>query len=66
METPVLVLHGDRDDTVPIEAGRKLFDAAREPKQFYTVQGVGHNGTYDVGGQSYLAALRSFVEQLAP
>ncbi len=65
VQAPLLVLHGDQDDTVPIEAGRKLFDAAREPKHFYAVQGAGHNDTYDVGGRSYFAALRSFVEQLA-
>ena len=66
VEAPVLVLHGDQDDTVPIEAGRKLFDAAREPKQFYTVQGAGHNDGYIVGGDSYFTALRAFVQQLAP
>ena len=66
VDAPLLVLHGDQDDTVPIEAGRRLFDAAREPKQFYTVRGASHNDTYDVGGPSYLAALQSFVENLAP
>ena len=62
---PKLLLHGDRDDIVPIDAGRELFDAAGEPKAFYTVRGAGHNDTYLVGGDSYFAALRSFVEQLA-
>ena len=61
---PKLVLHGDRDDVVPIAAGRPLFDAAPEPKKFYTIAGAGHNDTYRVGGASYFAALRAFVEQL--
>ena len=61
---PMLMLHGEMDDIVAIEAGRQLFDAAREPKQFYTVIGAGHNDTYQVGGQAYFDALRSFVERL--
>ena len=32
---PVLVLHGDRDETVPFSHGQKLYDAAKEPKGFY-------------------------------
>ena len=64
LKAPKLVLHGDRDDIVPIDAGRALFDAAKEPKEFYTIAGAGHNDTYRVGGAAYFAALRAFVEQL--
>jgi hypothetical protein len=62
MHVPLLVLHGDRDDIVPFEAGRKLFEAANEPKRFYTIRGAGHNDTYIVGGREYFRALREFVE----
>ncbi len=64
VDAPVLMLHGEKDDIVPIEAGRQLFDAAKEPKQFYTIHGAGHNDTYRVGGEDYFDALRSFVERL--
>src|SRR3546814_10924986 len=30
---PVLILHGERDPVVPIRFGRKLFEAAAEPKR---------------------------------
>ncbi|HEX7956305.1 MAG TPA: alpha/beta hydrolase, partial [Pyrinomonadaceae bacterium] len=30
---PVFVAHGDRDELIPVAQGRKLFDAAREPKR---------------------------------
>ena len=62
---PVLVLHGDRDDIMPLDAGRRLFEAAREPKQFHVIPGAGHNDTYVVGGDPYFAVLESFVERLA-
>ena len=62
---PVLILHGDEDDVVPLDAGRRLFEAAREPKQFHVIPGAGHNDTYIVGGEAYFALLASFLEQLA-
>lgn len=62
VRSPVLVLHGDRDDLVPVELGRKLFDAANEPKSFYLIEGASHNDTHLVGGRQYLDALRAFIE----
>jgi uncharacterized protein len=40
---PLLQIHGDRDKEIPYKLGRKLFDAANEPKQFVTKSGGGHN-----------------------
>jgi len=64
VNAPVLILHGDEDDIVPIEAGKLLFDAAKEPKQFHTIYGAGHNDTYQVGGQAYFDVLRLFLDRL--
>jgi fermentation-respiration switch protein FrsA (DUF1100 family) len=61
---PLLVLHGDQDDIVPFSQGRKVFEAAPEPKEFYVISGARHNDTYIVGGRSYFAALKRFVESL--
>ncbi|MFQ5872224.1 MAG: alpha/beta hydrolase [Dehalococcoidia bacterium] len=66
-KTPIqlMVVHGDRDEIVPIEMGRELFEAANEPKRFYTVEGAGHNDIYLVGGNGYIEALKRFIEELA-
>ena len=64
VQAPLLVLHGGSDDIVPIEAGRKLFEAAREPKEFYVISGAGHNDTYLVGGQDYFDEMRRFIQRL--
>lgn len=40
---PLLQCHGDADRVIPIEIGRKLFDAANEPKQFIQVNDGRHN-----------------------
>ena len=62
VHSPLMIIHGDRDDTVPIELARELFEAANEPKRFYTIEGADHNDTYWVGGETYFDALRRFVE----
>lgn len=64
VKTPVLIIHGDKDDYVPIEQGRKLYEAANEPKEFYTVPGGTHNGIYIEGGEEYFNVIKRFVNKL--
>ncbi len=47
IQTPVLIMHGDRDRVVPEKHGRRLFEAAREPKQGYWVPGGAHSNLYN-------------------
>jgi fermentation-respiration switch protein FrsA (DUF1100 family) len=61
---PVLVIHGDRDDIVPIALGREVFDAARDPKSFYVIEGADHNNTYHIGGRAYFQRLKQFVREI--
>lgn len=42
-ETPLLVIHGDKDEVVPVEQGKQLFKLANEPKTLFEVKG-GHHG----------------------
>lgn len=65
VKVPVLILHGDRDEIVPFSMGRRIFEAANEPKMFFTIQGAGHNDTYQMGGGRYLRALERFIEEVA-
>ena len=53
LRAPVLVVHGDRDDIVPVAHGRALFDAAPEPKRLEIVRGAGHNDLIEAMGASY-------------
>ena len=63
VQAPLLILHGDKDEVIPFEQGKKVFEAAREPKEFYTIRGAHHNDTYIVGGDAYFAALKDFIER---
>jgi fermentation-respiration switch protein FrsA (DUF1100 family) len=62
--TPLLVLHGDRDEVVPFAQGRKLYEAAPGPKRFFAIPGAGHNDTYLVGGEAYWRAVADFLASL--
>jgi fermentation-respiration switch protein FrsA (DUF1100 family) len=63
---PILFFHGDRDRIVPFELGRRLFEAAPEPKAFETIAGAGHNDTTLVGGPPYFERIGRFLDQVAP
>ena len=58
---PVLVAHGDRDEIIPVEQGRRLFGAALEPKRLLIVEGAGHNDLSFVGGEKYIDSLAEFI-----
>ncbi len=42
VHVPIFILHGEADDVVPVEMGRRLFAAANEPKELKTIPGGGH------------------------
>ena len=56
-----LFVHGRADEVVPFELGRRLYEAASEPKRFYEVKGARHNETYLIGGAAYFGAIREFL-----
>lgn len=66
VRAPLLFFHGDRDEIVPYELGRRLFESAPEPKSFETLVGAGHNDTLLVGGAAYFARIRGFLDERAP
>ena len=66
LQAPLLFFHGDRDEIVPYDLGRQLFDAAPEPKAFETIPGAGHNDTVQLGGRPYFERIRRFLDEVAP
>ncbi|MFQ5602306.1 MAG: alpha/beta hydrolase [bacterium] len=62
IQVPLLCFHGSRDSTVPFKLGRKLFEAANQPKEFYPIQNADHNDTYLVGGSAYFEKIQAFIE----
>jgi fermentation-respiration switch protein FrsA (DUF1100 family) len=64
IKAPLLVVHGDRDRLVPLSLGQKLYDAAPGVKDFYLIQGAGHNDTFLVGGAAYFQRVTAFLDSL--
>jgi fermentation-respiration switch protein FrsA (DUF1100 family) len=64
IRVPLLILHGDRDEVVPIEQAKRLYAAANEPKQLYIIRGAHHNDTYVAGGSAYFEVWARFLRSL--
>jgi fermentation-respiration switch protein FrsA (DUF1100 family) len=60
---PLLQVHGDADTIIPIRFGRRLFDAANEPKQFVVIPGGDHN---DPRTPQFFEAIDRFLDTLPP
>ncbi len=61
---PLLILHGEKDELVPVAQGERLFKAANEPKTLQIVPDAGHNDILEAGGESYWGALERFIAEL--
>lgn len=60
---PLLQSHGTADRVIPYKLGRKLFQAAGDPKRFVTIRGGDHN---DPQGEEYYRVLDEFIASLPP
>lgn len=60
---PLLICHGDADEIIPFEMGRRLFEAANEPKRFVAFSGVGHNEPLP---EEWEDEIERFLSRLAP
>ena len=60
---PLLMAHGTDDVTIPIEHGRKLYQAANQPKEFFEMPDTTHNW---FPSYSYLATVSRFIDKLPP
>jgi uncharacterized protein len=60
VRAPVLVLHGARDDIVPIAHGEALFAAVTAPKRLVRFDAGGH---MDLGDHGAVAAARAFIDE---
>ncbi len=65
---PVLGLHGDQDQLVPLQLGQRLFEAAPAasatglPKKFVVMPGVGHRSLADAGERFYKDNIPQFLD----
>ncbi|MGQ0645911.1 MAG: alpha/beta hydrolase [Elusimicrobiota bacterium] len=58
---PVLIVHGTADKVVPVKMSRRLYEAAREPKELWIIEGAGHLQCRRAAGLEYEARIEAFV-----
>jgi len=64
ISAPVFIAHSRDDEIVPHAHGRKLYEAAREPKIFLEMRG-GHNDGFIFTRPEWVAALAAFLDRHA-
>ena len=62
IKSPVLIVHGDLDWTIPVAESHLLFAAANEPKKLMIIPGAGHN-IFGSLGEEYLSQIDQFIRE---
>jgi fermentation-respiration switch protein FrsA (DUF1100 family) len=65
VQSPVLIVHSPQDDIIPYHHGRRLWDAAPEPKEFLEITGT-HNEGFVTSGRRYVEGLEGFLRSYGP
>lgn len=67
IDRPMLFMHGDADDKIPIEFNRRNYEAVpAAEKQWITVAGGGHSNLWGVDGPNLERAVSGFLGQRSP
>jgi len=61
LRAPLLVLHGEGDEIVPVAHARELADAAPQPKHLVTFPGVGHADVVPLAGEAVTAEIAAWA-----
>ena len=64
LHAPLFVLHGERDEIVPLSQGRALFEAAPGPKRMHVFPGLGHNDLVPLAGTELAREIASWASSL--
>ncbi len=59
---PKLIIHSEDDEIIPFQHGRRLFEAAPEPKEFYPMRG-GHNEAVFLAHKDFAARIGKFLRE---
>lgn len=62
--TPVLVIHGGKDNVVPFAQGKLLFDLANEPKTFFEVKEGTHGNSLSRDNGAYRKRMLAWLEAI--
>ena len=61
---PLLVVHGSRDEVVPVSQGRQLYESAHEPKTFFEVKTGRHGTALSDDGGAYRRKMIAWLSEV--
>jgi fermentation-respiration switch protein FrsA (DUF1100 family) len=64
VRSPLLILHGTKDEVIPFSMGQRLFEKAHQPKQITPIPGARHNDIGQQPGEPYWKAINAFLRKL--
>lgn len=65
IEQPILMVHGDADEKIPIDFHRDNFAALNSTdKEFFVVKGAGHDNVGEIGGDNYRQKIFGFLNRV--
>lgn len=64
VRSPVLIIHGTLDETIPFSHGQALFEAAPSPKFFLWVSGGLHNDLIEAYPENFFSSIAHFRDHI--
>ena len=61
---PVLLFHGDADDTIPFEVGVSLAEARPDLVEFHPLENAAHVRAWNEGPDEYAAIVTDFLDRI--
>lgn len=67
VKVPVMIVHGQADNWVPVDHGRQLFEAAPPGSHLFVQAAAGHLDVhFDIGGEIEIESIKWIDRQLSP
>ena len=60
---PLLIIHGEKDEAVPLSNAKELFDAAHQPKKLVVIKNGDHRFAHMLAGLQVVSSIRKFVKK---
>ena len=60
INSPILIMHGEKDDVIPFSMGKKLFEKANHPKHSYFTSNDDHMMEFN---SDLLNEVKNFIEK---
>jgi fermentation-respiration switch protein FrsA (DUF1100 family) len=64
LKYPLLIIHGAQDEIVPVSQGKKLYNEAQVPKQFFLVPNANHNDILWQAKNDYWQTIINFTKNI--